>query len=65
MEKERNNNVNILYLIILIILIIFTFVISFKTGENIYNLVNTNLGNQDTVSNTKLAKWSFIVRIKY
>lgn len=63
--KTENKNLKVVYLIILIILLIFTFVISFKTGETIYYLVNTNPENKNTNTVSDIATWNFEVRIEY
>jgi hypothetical protein len=56
---------NNLYLVFLIILLILIFIISFKTGENIYYLTHTNLNEESTNTYTGVAGWGFEVRIEY
>jgi hypothetical protein len=60
-QKKLNN----LYLFFLIIILLLIFTISFKTGENIYYLFHTNLNDKISDGNTKIANWSFEVRIEY
>ena len=59
--KKFNN----LYLSILIVLLIISFIVSFKTGNMIYYLLNTNLNDTFEESNTEIATWGFSVRIEY
>ncbi|MCI8310186.1 MAG: hypothetical protein HFJ45_08550 [Clostridia bacterium] len=56
---------NNLYLTFLIILLIISFIISFKTGEGIYYLFNTNLDDKISNTNSEIAIWEFKVRIEY
>ena len=64
-EKKYKSRyaLKIIYLIILIILLILAFGICFKTGENLYKLVNTDMKNKNTQTETGVADWSFRVRI--
>lgn len=66
-EKETNNfkALKIIYLIILIILLIFTLIVSFKTGEGIYYLVNTNQEKENFETRSDVATWHFDVKIMY
>ena len=64
-KNNKYKDLKIIYLIILIILLIFTFVVSFKTGESIYYLINTNPKNKDTSTSSDIANWNFEVIIKY
>ena len=66
-EGEKNEFIKLktLYLIVLIILLIFTFIFSFKTGERLYYLVNTDLDKEDSDLKTDVATWNFEVRIEY
>lgn len=64
-EKTALNKLKIIYLIVLIILLIFTFIVSFKTGESIYYLVNTNPEDKNTNAFSNIAEWNFSARIEY
>lgn len=64
-ENKKYKNLKIIYLIVLIILLIFTFIISFKTGESMYYLINTNPENKNTNTISDIATWNFEVRIEY
>lgn len=64
-EKNTLNKLKIAYLIVLIILLIFTFIVSFKTGESIYYLVNTNPEGKSTDAFSNIAEWNFSARIEY
>ena len=61
----KYNNQNNLYLSILIILLIISFAVSFKSGEELYYLINTNLNGTSEQSNSEIATWGFTVRIEY
>ena len=63
--QKKRNKLNNIYFCILIILLIFSFIVSFKTGESIYYLLNTNLSDSFEESNTEIATWGFSVRIEY
>ena len=40
-------------------------IISFKTGKQMYYLINTNLDNQNTDIDSDIANWKFQVTIEY
>ena len=50
---------------ILIIVLILGIVFSFKSGSQMYYLVNTNLGNQNTDARSGIANWKIEVTIEY
>ena len=64
-EKYRRRTLNNMYLVFLIFVLILAFLISFKTGENLYYLINTNSEEKDTITSSSIADWSFDVRIEY
>lgn len=64
-NKLKQKKLNNLYLTFLIILLIISFIISFKTGEGIYYLFNTNLDDKISNTNSEIAIWEFKVRIEY
>lgn len=63
--QKKRNKLNNIYFCILIILLIFSFIVSFKTGESIYYLLNTNSDNLISNSSSQIADWNFTVRIEY
>ena len=62
-KNNRKNGLKIIYLIIVIILLILSIIISFKTGEGLYKLINTNTNSKSTETETGIADWSFIVKV--
>lgn len=64
-NTDNSKKLNNLYLSILIFFLIISFIISFKTGNKIYYLLNTNLNDNFGKSNTEIATWGFSVRIEY
>ena len=64
-NTDNSKKLNNLYLSILIFFLIISFIISFKTGNKIYYLLNTNLSDNFGKSNTEIATWGFSVRIEY
>lgn len=65
MEKNKLIILNKIYLVFLIIVWILIFVFSFKTGTQMYYLVNTNLNDKNTPINSDVASWKFEVLIEY
>ena len=60
-KLKKKLYIRILILIILIFLVIIT---SFKTCKKIYFVTNTFLENNKGISNSKIARWNFTVKIK-
>ena len=71
MEKEKKKKkskielLNKIYMIFLIIVLIIAILISFRTGMQMYYLVNTNLNNKDVPTKSDVADWNFEVVIEY
>lgn len=65
MKKLKVKVVNKIYLIFLIIILIIAMSFSFKTGMQLYYLINTNLNDKDTPVNSEIAGWNFEVTIEY
>lgn len=68
MEKRKSCRiklVNKIYLVLLIFILIIIMIISFKTGKQMYYLINTNLDNQNTDVDSDIANWKFQVTIEY
>lgn len=68
MEKRKSCRiklVNKIYLVLLIFILIIIMIISFKTGKQMYYLINTNLDNQNTDIDSDIANWKFQVTIEY
>ena len=65
MKENRIKLVNKIYVIFLIILLILVMIISFKTGNQLYYLINTSLNSQDTQVESNIANWKFRVTIAY
>lgn len=58
-NKEKFNTIILIVIFIIILSILFKFV------ENMYYYLNTNLGVEESVSNTEIADWRFEVRIEF
>ena len=65
MEKSRIKLLNKIYLIFLIFVLIIIVVFSFKSGKQMFYLVNTNLNDKDTPVKTDIANWKIEVSIEY
>ena len=65
MKKSEIQVLNRVYLAFLIIVLILGIVFSFKSGSQMYYLVNTNLGNQNTDAKSGIANWKIEVTIEY
>jgi len=65
MKESRIKHINKIYLIFLIILLMIMMIVSFKTGNQLYYLVNTSLNSQNTQVESNIASWKFRVTIAY
>ena len=64
-KKHRIKLVNKIYLVFLIIILIIIMIVSFKTGNQMYYLINTSLNKQNTNVDSDIADWKFQVTIEY
>ena len=65
MKKSKVKILNNIYMCFLIIVIIIIVILSFKTGMQMYYLINTNLDDKDVPGNSEIADWNFEVTIEY
>jgi len=65
MKKTKIKVLNKIYFLFLIFVLILSISISFKSGERVYYLVNTNLDDETTAVNTGVADWKIEVTIEY
>lgn len=65
MKKSKIKILNNIYLIFLIIVLIVAILLSFKTGMQLYYLLNTDLNNKDTPIKSSVADFNFEVTIEY
>lgn len=64
-NSKENKKYNIIKLVVLIILLIISVLISFETGERIYNLINTSYESESQMTKTNIAPLNFRVVIIY
>lgn len=65
MKKSKIKILNNIYLIFLMIVLIVAILLSFKTGMQLYYLLNTDLNNKDTPIKSSVADFNFEVTIEY
>ena len=65
MKKNKIRILNKIYLIFLIIAVIIILIFSFQVGNQIYYVINTNLGSKSTPSISDIADWKLKVTITY
>lgn len=65
MKKTKIRLLNKVYIIFLIIVLIIAIILSFRTGMQMYYLVNTNFNDKNMPTNSEVADWNFEVTIEY
>lgn len=65
MKRNKIRILNKIYLIFLIIAVIIILIFSFQVGNQIYYVINTNLGSKNTPSISDIADWKLKVTITY
>ncbi len=65
MKESKVKILNRIYIIFLIIVLIIAILFSFRTGMQMYYLVNTNLNDKDVPSESDVANWNFKVWVEY
>lgn len=65
MKKSKLKTINKIYLMFLIIVLIIIIIFSFKTGGQMYYLINTNLSDNNTLVKSGIANWRLEVTIEY
>ena len=65
MKESKVKTLNKIYIIFLIIVLIIVVLFSFKTGMQMYYLVNTNLNDKDVPTESDVADWNLEVWVEY